>query len=131
MLSKLHWQKRTNRKSQQSFEGHSLSPQPSPGWCNKRIGEAKKISANIRPCLQSYSLKEHLQVHLLDGLDSSLEYAVSDSRRSICQPTHHIKKRQATQYPSDIHTTSLPSHCTTRPRLSVRYEQVAGSSGDE
>ncbi|THZ41115.1 hypothetical protein D6C90_05661 [Aureobasidium pullulans] len=30
MLSKLHWQKRTNRKSQQSFEGHSLSPQPSP-----------------------------------------------------------------------------------------------------
>lgn len=31
MLSKLHWQKRTNRKSQQSFEGHSLSPQPSPG----------------------------------------------------------------------------------------------------
>jgi hypothetical protein len=31
MLSKLHWQKRSNRKSQQSFEGHSLSPQASPG----------------------------------------------------------------------------------------------------
>ncbi|KEQ74614.1 hypothetical protein M436DRAFT_43462 [Aureobasidium namibiae CBS 147.97] len=30
MLSKLHWQKRSNRKSQQSFEGHSLSPQASP-----------------------------------------------------------------------------------------------------
>ncbi|THW88616.1 hypothetical protein D6C93_01986 [Aureobasidium pullulans] len=115
MLSKLHWQKRTNRKSQQSFEGHSLSPQPSPGTYTS---------------LSSYSLKEHLQVHLLDGLDSSLEYAVSDSRRSICQPTHHIKPAQPLYDTAEAQRprSATPERFAPAPRANQQSATAADSA---
>lgn len=160
MLSKLHWQKRSNRKSQQSFEGHSLSPQASPGTylaslscCllllkygehggRTRVYEKKRRNrANISPCLQNYSLRDHLWPNLLVDLGFCQEYAVNASLLSTCHLNRHIRvsfhgswlrkfiltghqKRQAIQYPSGTHTTSLPSHCTTRPKLKFQYESI-------
>ncbi|KAI5265619.1 hypothetical protein E4T47_08499 [Aureobasidium subglaciale] len=129
MLSKLHWQKRSNRKSQQSFEGHNLSPpQPSPGMSTELKPE--KPSANPPSRRPGFLSRVRSQRFSTVNVASDPTYQGGSLWKwlRVLLLTRQ-RKRQAHQCPtSDTHTISLPSHCTTRPRLSVRYEQLAVQS---
>ncbi|KAG9668563.1 hypothetical protein KCU99_g7680, partial [Aureobasidium melanogenum] len=119
MLSKLHWQKRSNRKSQQSFEGHSLSPQASPELqpegalanpSSRRAGFLSRVrsqrfsTANVPP-------------------ESSYQEVSSNplpnKRHSYYQPAQPLYDTAEAQHPR----ASTPEHFAPRP---ATYSQQSG-----
>ncbi|KAI5198064.1 hypothetical protein E4T38_07678 [Aureobasidium subglaciale] len=112
MLSKLHWQKRSNRKSQQSFEGHNLSPpQPSPEL------KPEKPSANPpsrRPGFLSRVRSQRFST-VNAASDPTYQEAsstpVPNKRHSYYQPAQPLYDTAEAQRPR----SSTPEHFAPRP----------------
>ncbi|KAG9997315.1 hypothetical protein KCU78_g17005, partial [Aureobasidium melanogenum] len=119
MLSKLHWQKRSNRKSQHSFEGHSLSPQASP--------ELQPEGAPANPSSRRAGFLSRVRSQRFSTVnvppESSYQEVSSNplpnKRHSYYQPAQPLYDTAEAQHPR----ASTPEHFAPRP---ATYSQQAG-----
>ncbi|KAG9583666.1 hypothetical protein KCV04_g22671, partial [Aureobasidium melanogenum] len=117
MLSKLHWQKRSNRKSQQSFEGHSLSPQASPelqpegaianpssrrpGFLSRVRSQRFSTAANVAPESSYHGeiSRKLVEKIIFDRASEASSNPVPNKRHSYYQPAQPLYDTTEAQHP--------------------------------
>ncbi|KAL2027684.1 hypothetical protein VTO58DRAFT_110372 [Aureobasidium pullulans] len=123
MLSKLHWQKRTNRKSQQSFEGHSLSPQPSP---ELQLEGASASPPSRRPGFLSRVRSQRFSTVNLPANSSHQEASSNPvpKRHSYYQPAQPLYDTAEAQRPR----SATPERFAPAPRANQQSVTAADSA---
>ncbi|KAG9643036.1 hypothetical protein KCU64_g11920, partial [Aureobasidium melanogenum] len=141
MLSKLHWQKRSNRKSQQSFEGHNLSPQASPelqpegaianpssrrpGFLSRVRSQRFSTAANVAPesSYQGEISRKLVEKIIFDRASEASSNPVPNKRHSYYQPAQPLYDTTEAQHPR----ASTPEHFAPRPATYSQQAEIADS----